>query len=85
MPKTLLTKIGTLVSGDIDDPILRADAILIEDGKIAAVGSAGELGTAGVTLTIDCGGTTVTPMWCWGTTRPVRSRAASSKARSTGG
>jgi len=61
MPKTLLTKIGTLVSGDIDDPILRADAILIEDGKIAAVGSAGELGTAGVTLTIDCGGTTVTP------------------------
>jgi len=61
MPKTLLTKIGTLVSGDIDDPILRADAILIEDGKIAAVGSAGELETAGVTLTIDCGGTTVTP------------------------
>ena len=61
MAKTLLTHIGTLVSGDISDPILKADAVLIADGKIAAVGAAADLSAADVDLTIDCGGTTVTP------------------------
>ena len=61
MPKTLLTNIGCLVSGDIREPLLQADAVLAEDGIIAAVGASGELGSADAELKIDCGGGTVTP------------------------
>jgi len=35
---TVLTNIGILISGDINNPILKGDTILIEDGKIAAIG-----------------------------------------------
>ncbi len=59
MSKTLLYNIGTLISGDITNPVLAADAILLEDGRIAAVGSATEL--RGSEPGIDCAGATVTP------------------------
>lgn len=36
--RTLITNIGTLVTGDIDAPVADADSILIEDGRISAVG-----------------------------------------------
>ncbi len=56
----LIKNIGTIVSGDLKNPLLSGDAIRIEDGKIAAIGSesdcAGEAGQ-----TIDAGGMTVTP------------------------
>ncbi|SDD49078.1 amidohydrolase family protein [Sporomusa acidovorans] len=35
---TVVTNIGILVSGDINNPILKGDTILIQDGKIAAIG-----------------------------------------------
>ncbi|RPJ19664.1 MAG: Enamidase, partial [Desulfobacteraceae bacterium] len=38
MSKVLLKNIGTLVSGDIENPILKADAIWIEEGLIKKVG-----------------------------------------------
>lgn len=54
----LLKNIGTLISGDINRPVLDADSILIEDGLIAEVGRnlsapAGQV--------IDCQGSTVSP------------------------
>lgn len=54
----LLKNIGTLISGDINRPVLDADSILIEDGLIADVGRnlsapAGQV--------IDCQGSTVSP------------------------
>ena len=61
MSKFLLKNIGTLVSGDISNPILKGDAILIEDGKIKQIGQEGDFDTAAVQTTIDCAGTTVTP------------------------
>ena len=38
MSKVLLKNIGTIVSGDIADPILPGDTILIQDGKIKQFG-----------------------------------------------
>lgn len=35
---TVVTNIGILVSGDINNPVLTGDTILIRDGKIAAIG-----------------------------------------------
>src|SRR6186997_3207068 len=62
--RTLISNIGTLVTGDIDAPIADADSILIEDGRIAAVGrgltpdaGAGD----GPTQLIDAKGTTAFP------------------------
>jgi enamidase len=45
--RILVRNIGLLLSGDLSNPMLQADAILIEDGRIAAVGRAGELAERG--------------------------------------
>ena len=39
MSKTLIRNIGCLLSGDIHEPILGADAVLIEDGVIHEIGT----------------------------------------------
>lgn len=57
----LIKNIGTMVSGDISQPILPADAILIENGSIKAVGMETELGFPNVDRVIDVNGMTVTP------------------------
>jgi len=54
-----IANIGILVSGDLAKPVLTADTILIEDGRIAAIGGA-EL-VAGADSTIDAQDTTVMP------------------------
>lgn len=62
--RTLITGIGTVVSGDISDPLLDADSILIEDGRIAAVGRGldGDAGAGGaLDRVIDAHGTTAFP------------------------
>ena len=56
--RTLIRNIGTLVSGDIRRPLLDADSIRIEDGRIAAVGKGLEDGADTV---IDAKGSTVIP------------------------
>lgn len=61
MSKVLLKNIGTIVSGDILNPILTGDAILIEKGKVKKIGREPELTVAAADRTIDCAGTTVTP------------------------
>ena len=61
MSKVLLKNIGTIVSGDISNPILKGNAILIEDGKIKQNGQEGDLDAAGAKMIIDCDGATVTP------------------------
>ena len=57
----LVKNIGALVLGDIFHPILPADAILIEDGLIKAVGMEEELDTQNVDQVIDVNGMRVTP------------------------
>ncbi len=61
MSKVLLINIGTIVSGDIYNPILEGNAILLQNGKISKVGELYDFGQVDAKTTIDCKGTTVTP------------------------
>ena len=62
--RTLISGIGTIASGDIARPVLDADSVLIEDGRIAAIGRGldGDAGSGGpLDRTIDAKGTTLIP------------------------
>jgi enamidase len=61
MPKTLLKNIGTILSGDIANPVLQGDSILIDGPDIAAIGKEGDLSTGDVERIIDINGATVAP------------------------
>lgn len=64
MGKVVIKNIGTIASGNIDEPIIKGDTIVIEDKLIAAIGSSELLKTAGDAKVIDAGGATVTPgLW----------------------
>lgn len=57
----LIHNIGTLVSGDIENPILKDDAVLIKGGLIDQVGHYEELEKQSVDLNIDIQGMTLCP------------------------
>lgn len=61
MAGLLIKNIGTLVSGDISNPILKGDALIVDGGIIRAVGIEKELDAKGVDQVMDIGGMTVTP------------------------
>ncbi|MBP2666091.1 MAG: ena [Firmicutes bacterium] len=65
MAVTVITNIGTIVSGLVEQPIIAGDVIVIKDGKIDAVGTMAlvdSLKKDSVEFkTIDAGGMTVTP------------------------
>lgn len=60
MTTTAIVNIGTLVSGNIQEPLLQADTIFIENDKIAAVGPSSEQIKAADTV-IDAAGMTLIP------------------------
>lgn len=57
--RLLITSVGTLLSGRLAEPVLDADAVLVEDGRIAVIGSSADL--AGDAPAIDARGATVMP------------------------
>ncbi|WP_431285552.1 amidohydrolase family protein [Humitalea sp. 24SJ18S-53] len=59
--RTLVKNIGLLLSGDLALPILDADALLLDGGKIVAVGRLRDIDPEGVTQTIDAHFCAVTP------------------------
>ncbi len=59
--KVVIKNIGLLLSGDIDNPILSADTIVVQDGLIAMVGKEKDCDTEGASLTIDARNTCVAP------------------------
>ena len=61
MGKLVIKNIGTLVSGDISNPLLKADALLIEGRLIQAIGKEKDLDMKGVDQVMDIGGMTLTP------------------------
>jgi enamidase len=61
MPTVGLVDIGAVATGILNAPRLEADGILIEDGRIAAIGSATGTGARGADVVVDCRGTTVLP------------------------
>ena len=61
MASTLIKGIGTLISGDINNPVLDADAIFVADGKIKRIGKAADLESLGAETVVDASGGTITP------------------------
>ena len=61
MPQVLLENIGMLISGRLEEIILDADAILVENGLIAQVGNRRDMDVKKGAVVIDCNGTTVIP------------------------
>jgi len=59
--KLVLKNIGLLLSGDLDNPILDADTIVVQDGRIAAVGAYKDCDVEGTDSVINCQGTTLCP------------------------
>src|SRR2546427_8327882 len=56
-----LVNIGALATGILASPRLDADAILVEHGRIAALGAGSRTGAEGADVVVDCRGTTVIP------------------------
>ena len=56
-----LVNIGAIATGVLTAPRLEAEAILVQDGLIAAVGAGSRVGAAGADAVVDCRGTTVMP------------------------
>jgi enamidase len=59
--KVVVQNIGLLLSGDIDHPILDADTIVIDQGRIVSVGRHADLDTTDPQLRIDARKTCVAP------------------------
>src|SRR6266481_3075222 len=59
--KLVIRNIGLLLSGALEKPILEADTIVAENGKITAIGRAKDVDAAGATTIVDANGTTVAP------------------------
>jgi enamidase len=61
--RTLITNLGTIVSGDIAAPIADADSILVEDGRITLLGRGltPDAGAGGPAQVIDAKGSTAFP------------------------
>ena len=56
-----LVNIGVVATGVLAAPRLEAEAIFVEDGRIAAIGAASRTGAARADVVVDCLGTTVIP------------------------
>jgi len=59
--RVVVRNVGLMLSGDLNQPILDADTIVVLDGKIASVGKQKDIDTEGATLVIDARGVTVAP------------------------
>ena len=59
--KMVIRNIGLLLSGDLDRPILDADTIVVDKGRIAAIGKAKSLDASGAKVEIDAKGTVIAP------------------------
>src|ERR1700759_4674840 len=59
--KLVIRNIGLLLSGMLEKPILDADTIVAENGKITAIGRAKDVDSSGATTIVDANGTTVAP------------------------
>lgn len=64
MEKTIIKNIGTIVSGDIEQPIIEGTVVVVEDGKIAAIGGEELAADTENAVVIDAKGITLTPgLW----------------------
>ncbi len=61
MASTIIKNIGMILSGDIENPVIKDDTIVITDKKIAAIGGAEIAEGIQADQVIDAAGSTVTP------------------------
>ncbi|MCB1380772.1 MAG: amidohydrolase family protein [Alphaproteobacteria bacterium] len=59
--KLVIRNIGLVLSGALEQPILEADTIVAENGRITAIGRAKDLDQEGATTVIDANGVAVAP------------------------
>ena len=59
--KLVIQNIGLMLSGALEDPILDADTIVAEDGRIVAVGRRADCDTGEARVTIDAHGCALSP------------------------
>jgi enamidase len=59
--KLVIRNIGLLLSGAMEKPILDADTIVAENGRITGIGRAKDVDAEGATTIVDASGTTVAP------------------------
>src|SRR5246127_1056118 len=59
--KLVVRNIGLILSGDLQRPILDADTVVANDGRISAVGKEKDLDIVNATTLIDAAGTTLAP------------------------
>jgi enamidase len=59
--KVVVTHVGLMISGDISNPILDADTVVIEAGRITAVGRQSDCDIERAETRIDARGTTLAP------------------------
>ena len=59
--KLVIRNIGTLLSGALERPLLDADSVVAVDGRISAVGRAGDVDAGQADVVVDAKGTTVAP------------------------
>ena len=69
--KVVIRRVGLMLTGDIDRPILEADTIVVDDGVITAVGREKDCDIANAKRVIDCKGTAVAPGLIDSHTHPV--------------
>jgi enamidase len=59
--RVVITNVGLMLSGDIRNPILDADTLIVESGRIVAFGKQADCDIAGAKTRIDARGTTLAP------------------------
>jgi enamidase len=59
--KLVIKNVGLLLSGDLQRPILSADTVVVEGGRIAAIGRENDVDVEGATRVIDANGTALVP------------------------
>src|ERR1700746_1483358 len=59
--KLVIRNIGLMLSGALEKPILDADTIVAENGKITGIGRLKDVNTEGATTIVEANGTTVAP------------------------
>ena len=59
--RTAIVNIGTIVTGDLKQPLAPGDGILLDGGLISAVGTLSSDTVAGCDVVVDAAGTTAIP------------------------
>jgi len=71
MSDIAITNIGSVITGDIDGPLVDGDTIVVRNGLIESVGDASSSDISSIGAVVDAGGATVIPGLCDNHVHPV--------------